>query len=322
VRDDPECCVTWCTVQVARAAVMLSITALLAGCVGTSAGSSPGSAGTGTPGTSRTPNGGDGGIGGNGGAGYGGWGGNGYGGNGGNANGGAGADGTAGVVGGDFADPTAPAGSGRLTSETVDLSGVTSVVAAANFVVHLRTGRPAQAVVKMDDNLVGRVDATVTGGVLRLGIRPGESVRNATLVADVTVDQLDRVVTGGASRVTLTDTVRSPTLHLVVSGVGSVTGPIQVDHLQADISGAGNLGLSGQVQDFRLAAAGTSQLPLGDLTARRLDAVLSGTSHAVVTVTDTLAAQAAGASVLRYRGTPRVTHFQTSGVSSVVSDTG
>jgi Putative auto-transporter adhesin, head GIN domain len=322
VRDDPECSVTWCTVQVARAAVMLAITALLAGCVGTSAGSSPGSAGTGTPGTSRTPNGSDGGVGGNGGDGYGGWGGNGYGGNGGNANGGAGAGGTAGALSGDFADPAALAGSGRLTSRTVGLSGVTSVVAAANFVVHLRTGGPAQAVVKMDDNLVDRVDATVTGGVLRLGIRPGKSVRNATLAADVTVDQLDRVVTGGASRVTLTDTVRSPTLQLVVNGVSSVTGPIQVDHLQADISGAGNLGLSGQVQDFRLAAAGTSQLPLGGLTARRLDAVLSGTSHAVVTVTDTLAAQATGASVLRYRGTPRVTHSQTSGVSSVVSDTG
>ncbi|HZS20639.1 MAG TPA: DUF2807 domain-containing protein [Pseudonocardiaceae bacterium] len=303
-------------------AVLLAIAALLAGCVGTATGSSPGSAGTGTSGTSRTLHGGDGGIAGNGGDGYGGWGGNGYGGNGGNAGGGAGADGTSGALGGDFSDPAALAGSGRLTSRTVDLPGVTSVVAAANFAVHLRTGGPAQAVVRMDDNLVDRVDATVTGGVLRLGIKPGMSVRNATLSADVTVGKLDRVAISGASRITLTDTVRSPTLQLEVSGVGSLTGPIQVDRLLADVSGAGSLGVSGLVQDFRLEAAGASRLPLGDLTARRLDAVLSGASHAVVAVNDTLAVQATGASVLRYRGTPRVTHSEVSGMSSVVPDSG
>jgi hypothetical protein len=310
------------TVQVGRVAVLLAIAALLAGCVGTATGSSPGSAGTGTSGTSRTLHGGDGGIAGNGGDGYGGWGGNGYGGNGGNAGGGAGADGTSGALGGDFSDPAALAGSGRLTSRTVDLPGVTSVVAAANFAVHLRTGGPAQAVVRMDDNLVDRVDATVTGGVLRLGIKPGMSVRNATLSADVTVGKLDRVAISGASRITLTDTVRSPTLQLEVSGVGSLTGPIQVDRLLADVSGAGSLGVSGLVQDFRLEAAGASRLPLGDLTARRLDAVLSGASHAVVAVNDTLAVQATGASVLRYRGTPRVTHSEVSGMSSVVPDSG
>ncbi|MDQ3905604.1 MAG: DUF2807 domain-containing protein [Actinomycetota bacterium] len=257
-------------------------------------------------------NGEDGGIGGAGGDGYGGRGGNGYGGNGGNANGGASAEGT----------PAALAGSGRLTSQTIDLSGVTSVVAAANFVVRLRTGGPAQAVVRMDDNLIDRVDATVTGGVLRLGIKPGTSVRNATLSADVAVDQLDRVATSGASRVALTHTVRSPTLHLVVSGTSSVAGPVQVGQVQADVSGAGHLGVAGEVQDLHLEAAGASQLPLVDLTVHRLDAVLSGASHAIVTVNDTLAVEATGASVLRYRGTPRVTRFETSGMSSVVPDSG
>jgi hypothetical protein len=322
VPHDPDSSATWVTVQVARAAVMLAIAAMLTGCQGTPDGSSPGSAGTGASGTSRVGNGGDGGIGGAGGDGYGGWGGNGYGGNGGNANGGAGADETPGAFAGDSADPAALVGSGHLTSQTIDLSGVTSVVAAANFVVRLRMGGPAQAVVRMDDNLVDRVDAAVTGGVLRLGIKPGTSVRNATLSADVTVDQLDRVATSGASRVALTHMVRNTTLQLVVSGASSVAGPVQVGQLQADVSGAGHLGVSGEVHDLHLQAAGTSQLGLVDLTVRDLDAVLSGASHAVVTVNDTLAVAATGASVLRYRGTPRVTRFQTSGMSSVVQDSG
>lgn len=282
-----------------RTVAVLAMTGLLAGCLGDSAGSSPGTTGSGTDGTNGSA-------------------GNGYGGNGGNA--GAGIDGADGAAGFGFADPAAVAGSGRLTSRTIDLAGVTSVVAGANFVVHLRTGGPPQAVVRMDDNLADRIEATVTGDQLRLGIKPGMSVRNATLSAELTLGELDRLAASGASRVILTSTVTRPALQLVVSGASSVTGPIQIGQVQATASGASTLALSGQVQDLRLTAAGSCRLPLADLTVGRLDATLSGASNAVVTVSDTVAAQASGASVLRYRGSPRVTRSQTSGTSSVAQD--
>jgi hypothetical protein len=308
---------------------MLAAVGWLAGCLGTSAGGTPSTGGTGSPGTSSGGNGyggngGDangGGTGGNGGNGYGGWGGNGYGGNGGNgADGRDGVDGADGTGGGSFSDPGGVAGSGRLTTRTIDLSGVTSVVAEANFVVHLRTGRSAQAAITIDDNLTDRVAATVTGGQLRLGIKPGMSVRDATLSADVTLGQLDRLATAGASRVMLDPTLSSPALQLNIAGTSTITGPVMVSRVQATISGAGTLALSGNVQQLSFSAAGASQLPLADLTVRYLDATLSGASHATVTVTDTLAVQAAGASVLRYRGNPSVTRSQTSGMSSIVRD--
>jgi hypothetical protein len=328
----------WWTVQVGRPMAMLATTGFLAGCLGT--GPSPDADGTGTAGTSNSSsgngyggnggnggNGGHGGRGGDGGNGYGGWGGSGYGGRGGNAGGGAGADGRDGAPGADGAsasggviDPTAAAGSGRLTSRTIDLSGVTSVVAEANFVVHLGAGGPAQGVVRMDDNLVDQVDATVTGDQLHLGIKPGMSVRNATLAAALTVGRLDRLTASGASRVMLAPTVTSPALQLVLSGNSTVSGPIRINQVLATVSGASILALSGQVEDLRLSAAGASQLPLAELTVRRLDAMLSGASHAVVTVSGTLAAQATGASVLRYRGTPRVDRAQMSGMSSIAQD--
>lgn len=330
--------VEWWTIQVGRPMAMLATTGVLAGCLGTGGG--PGAGGTGTPGTSSSSggdgyggnggnggNGDNGGKGGDGGNGYGGRGGNGYGGNGGDGGGGAGVDGRDGAPGADggsasggFIDPAAVAGTGRLTSRTIDLSGVTSVVAEANFVVRLRAGGPPQAVVRMDDNLVDRIDATVTGDQLHLGIKPGMSVRNATLSAELAVGRLDRLATNGASRVLLASTVTSPALQLVLSGNTSVSGPIRISQMLATVSGTSTLALSGQVEDLRLSAAGASRLPLAELTVSRLDAMLSGASHAVVTVSGTLAAQATGASVLRYRGTPRVTRSQTSGVSSVEQD--
>lgn len=303
----------WWTVRVGRTVAILAAIGFLAGCLGISAGGTSGTAGTGTSGNSSDGGNGYGGNGGDANGGTGGNGGNGYGGQGGSATGGNGAD-------GDFSAPSAVAGSGRLTSRTIDLTGVTSVVAGANFVVHLGTGGPARGTVTMDDNLTDRVEAAVIGDQLRLGIKSGMSVRNATLSAEVTVGQLDRLDASGASQVILNSALTSPPLRLVVSGASAVTGPVTVGQVQATVSGIGALALSGQVQDLRFSAAGESQLPLADLTVRHLDATLSGASHATVTVTDTLAAQAAGASVLRYRGTPSVTRSQTSGMSSIVPD--
>lgn len=304
---------------VLRAAAALAAVMLLAGCLGS------GTSGSGTPGTPGTPGtgdssgngyggqggsadggqgGGDGGTGGDGGDGYGGWGSNGYGGDGGSANGDAGS-----VV-----------GSGRLTSQLISLSGVNSVTVGASFAVRLNIGGPEQAKITMDDNLIDRVQATVTGDQLSLGLTPGVGVRNATMTAEITVGRLDRLATSGASRVLLVSAPAGPALNLTATGNSAVTGPIRVDRLLATASGAATLALSGLAGQVDLSGTGASRLLLADLAVRDLDVDLSGTSHATVTVSDTLAAETSGASELRYRGTPDITREQTSGVSSVARD--
>lgn len=276
------------TVWAGRAVAIMASGGLLAGCVGTSTGGPDGNGGIGINGVS---------------------GGNGY------AFSRGGADG-----GYSYSDSDGVAGSGRLTTRTIDVSRVTSVVAEANFVVRLKTGSPAQGTVTMDDNLTDRIEATVTGNELRLGIKPGMSVRNVTLRAEITVSHLDRLAANGASRVTLVSPVTGPTLQLAVAGASHVTGPVGVDHLEASELGACVLALSGRVGSLHLSSAGTSQLLAPELTVADLDAVLSGASQATVAVSDTLAATADGVSVLRYRGSPSITRQQTSGVSSIVPD--
>lgn len=202
----------------------------------------------------------------------------------------------------------------------MDLSGVTSVVVEGDFVVRLRTGDPARATITMDDNLTDLVETTVTGNQLRLGIKPGVRLRDASLSADITVGKLDRLVVTGASQVTLNPTLVSPALELVVSGSSLITGPIAIGQLKATISGATTLALSGRVDHLRLSAVGANGLSLADLTVHHLEVKLTGLNHATVTVTDTLSAEASGLSVLHYRGDPNVTKSHTLGPSSISKD--
>jgi hypothetical protein len=305
------------TTRTRQVMATLAAAALLAGCQATSAGGNGGTGGNGGVGISGVA------------------GGNSYsfssGGNGGNGgNGNAGQDGADGAPGGSYSysgpggysysGPDEVAGSGRLISRTIDVSGVTSVVAGAAFVVQLKTGGPAQATVTMDDNLADQIEASVTGHELRLGIKPGRSVRNATLRAEVTVGQLDQLAANGASKVTLGSPVTGSALRLDANGTGQITGPVAVDHLEASESGASVFALSGRANSMHLNSVGTSQLQGPDLTVLNLDAVLSGACQATVGVRDTLAATADGVSTLRYRGNPQITRQQTSGVSSIVQD--
>lgn len=299
------------TVWTGRVVAIMAAGGLLAGCLGTSTGAPGSNGGVNINGVS---------------------GGTSYSFSSGGADGGNGSDGQDGAdgasggsysyssPGGSYSGPDGVTGSGRLTSRTVDLSGVTSVVAGATFVVHLKTGGPAQATVTMDDNLTDRIEATVTGTELRLGIKPGMSVRNATLRAEVTVGRLDQLAANGASKVTLGSPVTGSALRLDANGTSQITGPVGVDHLEASESGASVLALSGRAGSLHLSSAGTSQLVGADLAVANLDAVLSGACQATVSVSDTLAVTADGVSVLRYRGNPRITRQQTSGVSSIVQD--
>ncbi len=230
-----------------------------------------------------------------------------------------GAPGTAGAPGSGNASSSV-AGSGHLTSQLIALPGVTSVAVESNFVVHLTMGEPEQATIRIDDNLTDLIDATVTDGALRLGLKPGSNVRNATLSAEVTVRHLDRLSASGASEVTLVSPPTGSVLQLDTSGSSQITGPVRVDHVEAAVSGAGRVALSGQVASLQLSGAGNSRLVLADLAVRDLNVVLSGASRATVRVSDTLAAETTGASELRYRGTPNITRQQTSGASSITPD--
>jgi Putative auto-transporter adhesin, head GIN domain len=297
------------TAWAARAVAIMAASGLLAGCMGTSTNNDGSNGGVSISGTS---------------------GGRSYS----FSNGADGSNGDDGASGGSYAyaesspggyaysysGPDGLTGSGKLTSRTIDLSGVTSVVAGADFLVHVKTGAPAQAKVTMDDNLVDRIEAAVSGHELRLGLKPGSNVRNATLRAEVTVSRLERLAANGASHATLDSTVTGPALRLVAEGAGQIIGPVQVDRLEASESGASVLNLSGRAGSLHLESVGTSQLHGSELAVDDLDAALSGVSQATVTVNKTLAVTADGVSVLRYRGNPSITRQETSGVSSIVAD--
>ena len=102
------------------------------------------------------------------------------------------------------------AGSGKVVSKEVPISSFSDLVVSDAFEVNVSLGGQEKLTLRVDDNLVDRLDVGVHDGKLRIGLKPGTSVRHATLQASVTARTLAGVDLSGASRLRMDGEVMNP----------------------------------------------------------------------------------------------------------------
>jgi hypothetical protein len=208
-------------------------------------------------------------------------------------------------------------GSGKIESQRIAVSPFSRLDVEDTFDVTVSVGQKAAVVVRVDDSHKDALDVRVTDDTLHVGLQPGTSVRDATLQADVTVPALSRIDVSGASQVHLSDEIAADSLELIVSGASSLDGAVRISEGRLDVSGASRASLEGSAVRLDLSAAGASRVEGVAFTAQTLTASLSGASSVELTVTDSLSAEASGASSLRYKGSPQIIRQKVSGLSSI-----
>lgn len=213
-------------------------------------------------------------------------------------------------------------GSGEVVTVTPDLADFDQIEASYAFDVEVVEGRTFSVTIRIDDNLTEYLDARVDGSTLILGLDPsiGFNFGATTLEAEVTMPALRGVEASGASKVRLTGFESSDDLRLTASGASTILGEISAGDFDMDLSGASSVTLAGSGDTLSLLVSGASSADLGDLEVNDVRAELSGASHATVSPSGTLDAEASGASVLTYRGTPTLGTIDVSGASRVESE--
>lgn len=188
-------------------------------------------------------------------------------------------------------------GSGRIVSETrspgtysgIQLLGVGNVYVTQDSVESLR--------IEADDNIIGLVESTVSGGVLTIQLRDG-SYSNITL----------RIYA----------TLKRPGL-LSCSGAGEIRtmGALRVDSLTCRLKGAGVISVSGTTTNQTIEITGTGSVLNFDMISSHCSASISGTGVIETTVTESLQAAIAGTGTITYGGNPTVVHTSIAGVGTI-----
>jgi hypothetical protein len=137
-------------------------------------------------------------------------------------------------------------------------------------------------------DVLPQLTSDVSGGVLRLGLKPGSTLDDATpVVYRLTVAALDAIAVAGAGDVTASN--------------------LRAGRLTVDISGAGDMTLGGTVDAQVVTISGAGDYDGENLQSADAQITIEGAGDAVLRVDNRLDAAISGVGSIEYIGDPQVT---------------
>jgi hypothetical protein len=178
-------------------------------------------------------------------------------------------------------------GSGRVASEARQVSGFTAIDLSGTGEVTIEQGDTESLTIEADDNLLPALTSKVSDSTLKLGKKPGTTVRTKNPIRyRVSVKQLTA---------------------LDVSGAGSVSAQnMTLQALHVDISGSGVVNLTGSAVEQHIEVSGSGRYEAAELPSQKVMADISGSGQVEVAVSNELQVDISGSGTVTYSGDPSV----------------
>jgi hypothetical protein len=211
-------------------------------------------------------------------------------------------------------------GSGYLTTSSYGFSGFSTISASQTCKVHVVPDTTYSVRVTCDDNLLPYLEVRNNGaGSVQIGLASGNNYHGITFNAEVHLPVLVGLDLSGASEARAEPGFSSTQpLEVIVSGASLVDiKGLTCSAVNADVSGASSLAVSGTAASQTLSVSGASTANLLACAATRTTAAVSGASEAWVNASE-ITVSASGASTLYYLGNPLIQTNTLSGASRLV----
>jgi hypothetical protein len=191
-------------------------------------------------------------------------------------------------------------GSGTPATETRELESFDKIEIGGAFdlVVHVEPGVTQKVEVTADDNILAKVDTSVSGGELDVSVEDVTLLRPKTdLRVEVWIPSLVAIDASGAA-------------DIDVAGLHG-------ESFALELSGATETAVRGTVDTFEVEISGAGELDARDLQAKSVTLELSGAGEASVWASETLDVEISGAGDVTYFGKPANVTQQISGAGSM-----
>lgn len=214
-------------------------------------------------------------------------------------------------------------GGGPETTENRTVPGFTKVdiEVPAHAEISVSPGATAGVSLSGSQNILSEVRTEVREGTLKIFIREGAMmVTDEKIRATITMPALEALDLSGASDADIKGTVSGNRLDIDVSGAGRVTAAdVQVQDLEADISGSGDLSIAtGATGKASFDISGSGSVRAFGFVAQNIEADVSGSGDMEVNAVQQLDAEVSGSGNIRYKGSPNIRQ-EVSGAGSISS---
>lgn len=216
-------------------------------------------------------------------------------------------------------DGTRVAGSGTIVTRTRPIDDVKELVFASQGTVLVSQSEEPDLGIEADDNLQDYIEVESEGATLRIRTNPSVNIEpSQSIVFRVGAPSLHTATMTGVGEATMDGWHTTDHIAITISGtIDMNVTDLRATSLDVDLSGVGNLRVSGSVDNQTIVVSGTGSYLAGDLASESTDVTLTGVGAATVWATEELRTELSGTGSVSYYGSPAVTGEPPSGVGSL-----
>lgn len=209
-------------------------------------------------------------------------------------------------------------GNGDLRSELRVASRFDEIASCGDFKVIVKPGDEYSIEVNAESNLLSYIETDVVGNTLKIRTRGIHSlVENYPIQIYITTPVLKGLSLSGSGLIK-TGRFFNDDFKVALSGSGDIETEVETNHIKANVSGSGNMLLSGKAIDSEFAISGSGKIKAYDLPHNTCDAIVSGSGDMYVNANEAINARISGSGTVYYINYP-IIHTSISGSGGVVN---
>ena len=193
---------------------------------------------------------------------------------------------------------------GNRSTQSFDLPAFSGVKLATVGKVNLIPGEAQSVEITGSENIVDLLKLDIDGDVLKIGFN--RCTRNTDLIFDITLPELTAVGISGSGTITTKAPFEVDKLDVDISGSGNIFLEVTADQIETGISGSGDMTFVGTTNVLDSRISGSGDLHAFELTAKTAELNINGSGNMEVTVEESLTAKISGSGDVRYKGRPAV----------------
>ena len=197
--------------------------------------------------------------------------------------------------------------SGKLKTETRNVSGFTGVSLGTVGLVEIVQGDSEGVTVEADENILPYILTNVDRGSLQIRLdKVARTDGNLRLKIVVRAININNLAVGGSGTIRAAR-LQTTNLNASVGGSGNISiEGLAVKQLSTAIGGSGTFTASGAAEAFDISIGGSGMVRSKALMAEKVSVSVAGSGSTVVSARDALSVSIAGSGSVDYYGDPKL----------------
>ena len=210
----------------------------------------------------------------------------------------------------------------QITTVEKDITNFNKLEAANEFEIFLTfSDREERLAVEANENLQDLIIIEKSGQTLEIRMKPNTTISgDETMKIHITTKEIIDFKLAGEVEVNFVNDLTTNEVGIELAGESQIIGPVAINNLVAKMAGEAELNLSGHIATFDLKSAGDAIIKDYDLVCEKLAAKLAGETEVFLTVNQTIDVNAAGESVLHFKGAGEIMNQSTADEARIIKE--